>query len=132
MNILEHLGIQTVQLDAKTTILEMPVADTVKQPFGILHGGVNSVLAETAASLAANEFLRTQQTQQVAVGVNIQTNHLRAVTGGVLQAKSSPVRLGRQLLVYQVTTFQKGSQVATSLSTVTLTVKTVSKYSDKS
>ncbi|MFD1671982.1 PaaI family thioesterase [Agrilactobacillus yilanensis] len=125
MDLLEALDIQVTEVTEARTLITLPISDKTKQPFGILHGGLNCVLAETAASLAANAYLG--KTKRVAVGLDIQTHHLAAVSTGVLIAEATPIRLGQQILVYQVCTYLAGTSKQTSLSTVTLMAKTFSK-----
>lgn len=118
MDLLENLGIQITHTEATHTVVTMAISPKTKQPFGLLHGGVNSVLAETAASVAANAYLATQGA--IAVGVSIQTNHLKALKTGVLVAEATPLHLGRQTLVYQVETHLANETAISSFSTVTL------------
>ena len=49
MNLIEYLGIKSIISSKDKVILSLNVTDKVQQPFGVLHGGINSVLAETAA-----------------------------------------------------------------------------------
>ncbi|MCH4169604.1 MAG: PaaI family thioesterase [Lactobacillus sp.] len=120
MNILENFGIKIQHLDPQRTEITMAVTDRTKQPYGLLHGGMNSVLAETAASLAANAYLPEEK---VAVGVNIETHHLKAVTDGELSAQATPLHLGQRLMVYQVAIHLVDNPELTSMSTVTLTAQ---------
>ena len=54
MNLLDYLGIQIEETTATQVRLSLVVTDQHKQPFGLLHGGINAVLIETACSLGAN------------------------------------------------------------------------------
>ncbi len=51
MNLLENLGIKTIILQKDYVKLELPITAKLLQPYGLVHGGINAVLAETAASL---------------------------------------------------------------------------------
>ena len=51
--ILEALDIRVEEFSEATIVLSMPVSDASRQPYGLLHGGVSMVLAETAASYHA-------------------------------------------------------------------------------
>lgn len=117
MNIIELLGLKTTLLSAEKTIVEVQVSEKLMQPFGIVHGGVNALLAETAASLGANEALSSTQ---VPVGVDIQTHHLRAVTKGTLITMAIPINIGHSLQVWSVNIKEKNTGLLTSTSTVTL------------
>ncbi|WP_282800973.1 PaaI family thioesterase [Secundilactobacillus kimchicus] len=114
-NLLETLGITSQTVTKSNVIISLPVTDSIKQPYGIVHGGINAILAETAASLGANANL---DEVHAAVGVDIATHHLAAVAEGTIVATATPVKIGRQLQVWEVTTAVADS--VTSFSTVTL------------
>lgn len=117
MNALEYLDIKTIKATAAETIVELKITDNVKQPYGIVHGGINALLAETAASIAANVDL--DHTSQVAVGVDVHTHHLNAINHGTLQAIATPIKRGRRVQTWQVTTLEIESGKETSFSTIT-------------
>lgn len=99
-HIAERLGIEILELTDKRVVATMPVDDRTRQPFGILHGGASVVLAETIASLGAcmNVDLETQ----MAVGLEINANHLRAKSDGVVTGTGTPIHLGRSTQVWEV------------------------------
>ena len=105
MNLLQYLGIKIQTVTVNQVIISINVTDQIKQPFGIVHGGINATLAETAASLGANAWLTNNDRHQVATGVDINTHHLRAVKTGVLKAVATPLKLGRRIQTWQVQTF---------------------------
>ncbi len=78
----------------------MPVDDRTKQPFGLLHGGASAALAETVASIGA--FLNIDGETQAAVGVELNVNHLRAKTDGVVTATATPLHRGRRTQVWDI------------------------------
>ena len=116
MDLIEYLEIKSIISSKDKVILSLNVTDKVQQPFGILHGGINSVLAETAASIGANLNLSHGH----AVGVNISTNHLKNVTSGKLTVEATPLRIGKKIQVWQANTFDDKNNL-TSNSTITLT-----------
>lgn len=116
MDLIEYLGIKSIISSKDKVILSLNVTDKVQQPFGVLHGGINSVLAETAASIGANLNLSHGH----AVGVNISTNHLKSVTSGKLTVEATPLRIGKKIQVWQANTFDDKNNL-TSSSTITLT-----------
>lgn len=117
MNIIELLGINTKQLTQNQVIMTLNVTENIQQPYGIVHGGINALLAETAASVGANENLQTSDS--VAVGIDIMTHHLKPVTSGCLIATAKPISIGRTIQVWQVNITTTNEQL-TSVSTVTL------------
>ena len=118
MSIIELFHMKTTHLDKNRVIIELPITDNTKQPYGLVHGGMNALLAETAASLGANENLPSDK---IAVGVDIQTHHLCPATDGRLIATATPIKIGRTLQTWQVTTTNDAHE--TSFSTVTLAVQ---------
>lgn len=96
----EFLGIQFTEIGDDYLTATMPVSERTKQPIGILHGGANVVLAETVASTAANAAIDISRFY--CVGLEINANHLRSVTEGLVSATSTPIHLGRSTQVWQV------------------------------
>lgn len=108
-------------LDIKITAIEsnslegtMLVSNKVKQPFGIVHGGANCVLAETLGSLAANLVL--DSSKQHAVGLSITTNHLKAVRNGQIKGIARPKHIGKKTQVWEIETFNLGGELTSSTS----------------
>jgi 1,4-dihydroxy-2-naphthoyl-CoA hydrolase len=94
------LGIELLELNAARVVATMPVDDRTRQPFGLLHGGASIALAETVASLGAAANI--DRTRFVAVGQEINGNHLRAKTDGVVRATAVPVHVGRSSQVWSI------------------------------
>ena len=79
----------------------MPVDPRTRQPFGLLHGGASVVLAETLGSTAA--MLTLDPTSHLAVGLDINANHIRGVREGRVTGTAKAVHLGRTTQVWQTT-----------------------------
>ena len=94
------LGIEVIELAADRVVATMPVDTRTHQPYGILHGGASIALAETAASLGATG--RIDREHFVAVGQEINGNHVRAVSEGVVTAVAEPVHVGRSSQVWSI------------------------------
>lgn len=100
MNALDYLAIKIEDVSKEKVILTMVVDGKHLQPFGLMHGGMNAVLIETATSIGANESIDT--TKQVAVGLDIQVNHLKsAVKGDTLTVVAIPDHIGKTTQVWQ-------------------------------
>lgn len=79
---------------------EMPVDGRHVQPFGIIHGGVSVVLAETLGSLAS---IMACEPGFSAVGLEVNANHLRPLPkGGRAYGTCTPVRIGRSVHVWNI------------------------------
>jgi uncharacterized protein (TIGR00369 family) len=94
------LGIEMLELSEARVIATMPVDDRTRQPFGLLHGGASIALAETVASFGA--VVHIDRERFMAVGQEINGNHLRAKVQGVVRATGVPVHLGRTSQVWSI------------------------------
>ena len=95
-----HLGIVITELGDDHVSASMPVDARTLQPHGRLHGGASVALAETVGSLAAN--LTLDQTLQIAVGLEINANHVRPVKDGLVYATARPDALGRTTQIWSI------------------------------
>ena len=91
--LIEHLGIVFTEAGEDWVRATMPVDPRTRQPYGLLHGGASVVLAETLGSSAGNLCLDTRE--QMAVGLEINANHLRAVREGTVTGTARAVHVGR-------------------------------------
>ncbi len=99
-NLAQHLGIEWIELGDDFLRGRMAITPQLHQPWGLLHGGASIVLAESVGSTAA--CLTVDTSRFGCVGVDISTSHLRGRRKGNIIATASPVRLGRQLQVWEV------------------------------
>ncbi len=95
-----HLGIEFAAITDTSLSARMPVDERTRQPFGILHGGVSCVLAETLGSTAA--LLTQDDPAAQVVGLEINANHIRSVASGWVEGTASPVHLGRTTQVWEI------------------------------
>jgi 1,4-dihydroxy-2-naphthoyl-CoA hydrolase len=96
----------------------VPVDARTCQPFGLLHGGVSVVLAETLGSCGAH-YAATEG--QRAVGLDINANHLRGAKSGWVTAITRPVHIGRSTQVWQIDMFNDAGE-PTCASRITMAV----------
>jgi 1,4-dihydroxy-2-naphthoyl-CoA hydrolase len=100
LTLLTLLDMEIVESTKERVVIRMPVGPKVHQPWGLLHGGASVALAETAASMAAVNNL--DLTKEVAVGIEINANHLRGKRDGVVTAVATPVHIGRRTQVWSI------------------------------
>jgi 1,4-dihydroxy-2-naphthoyl-CoA hydrolase len=93
------LGIEFLEVGADFLVARMPVDARTVQPMGILHGGSSILLAETMGSVAA---IFASEPGFAGVGLDINANHLRAVTKGWVTGKCTPVHIGRTTQVWAI------------------------------
>ena len=109
--LIERMGIELDLSDPARPVGTMPVAGNT-QPYGLLHGGASVVLAETLGSVAA---ALAAGPGRVAVGVDINATHHRAVRGGAVTGRAEPLHVGRTTASYEVVvTDETGRRVCTS------------------
>lgn len=96
----EFLGLNWVEIGEDFLRLSMPVDEKTKQPYGFLHGGASCVLAETIGSVASALVIDTEKFY--CVGIEINANHLRSVTSGIVTAKCLPLHLGKSTHVWDI------------------------------
>ncbi|HNJ46011.1 MAG: hotdog fold thioesterase [Rubrivivax sp.] len=94
-----HLGIEFIEVGDDFLRARVPVGAHTRQPYGLLHGGVSVVLAETLGSCGA---VYACPEGWRAVGLDINANHLRAATRGWVTGTARPVHIGRTTQVWQI------------------------------
>lgn len=97
---MEALGIRFTAVGDDWVQGSMPVDQRTHQPYGLLHGGASVVLAETLGSTAA--MLTLDPTQEAAVGLDINANHIRGVRSGVVVGTARKVHIGRSTQVWEI------------------------------
>lgn len=95
-----HLGIEITEIGRDFISGKMPVDARTKQPFGILHGGASVVLAETLGSYGSGFCLDLDR--QIAVGMEINANHVKSVTEGMVYGKASLVHFGKKTHIWDI------------------------------
>ncbi len=98
--LVEHLGIRITEIGEDYLAGTMPVDARTQQPLGILHGGASVTLAETLGSVAAT--LCVDSSKFACVGQEINANHLRPATSGVVTGTARPIHIGKRSQVWQI------------------------------
>ncbi|MFN8295857.1 MAG: hotdog fold thioesterase [Chitinophagales bacterium] len=96
----EHLGIEIIELGDDFVKAKMPVDHRTKQPMGLLHGGASVVLAESLGSMAANLCLDISK--EYAVGLDINSNHIKSVREGFVTGIARPIHIGSKTQVWEI------------------------------
>jgi len=95
-----NLGIEVTGFTDVTLTARMPVDHRTLQPHGRLHGGASVALAETLGSIAAN--LTLEPGKSIAVGLEINANHVRPVKDGFVTATANAEALGRTTQIWSI------------------------------
>jgi 1,4-dihydroxy-2-naphthoyl-CoA hydrolase len=113
-----HLGIEFLEVGDDFISARVPVDTRTKQPYGLLHGGVSVVLAETLGSCGA-AFSSPEGHR--AVGLDINANHLKSATSGWVTGVARPVHIGRTTQVWQIDLHNEAGEL-TCVSRITMAV----------
>ena len=95
-----HLGIEYLDLTPGHIVARMPVDHRTMQPFGRLHGGASMALAETIGSLGS--YLLVKEEGKLAVGIEINANHVRAARSGWVTGTGKIVHQGKTTHVWEI------------------------------
>jgi uncharacterized protein (TIGR00369 family) len=106
----ERMGIVITSASRERVVGTMPVEGNT-QPYGLLHGGASCVLAESLASLGAALH---GWPDRIAVGVDINATHHRAVRSGVVTGTATPLHQGRTVATWAVTITDEEGRVVCS------------------
>lgn len=98
--LVDHLEINFTEIGDDYLTATMPFGENTQQYMGILHGGASCVLAETVGSVAANFVIDHEKFR--AVGQEINANHIRPVSQGLITGTARPVHLGRSTQVWDI------------------------------
>jgi uncharacterized protein (TIGR00369 family) len=94
-----HLGMEFLEVGDDFITGRLPVDARTVQPYGVMHGGVNVVLAETLGSCGA---IYCAPPGHRVVGLDINANHIRGVGAGWVTGKATPVHIGRSTHVWHI------------------------------
>jgi uncharacterized protein (TIGR00369 family) len=95
----EWLGMEFLEVGDDFIRARIPVDKRTRQPYGLLHGGVSVVLAETLGSCGA---AYAAPPGHRSVGLDINANHLKGATAGWVTGITRPVHIGRTTQVWQI------------------------------
>ena len=107
----ERLGIVFSEVSPTRLVATMPVEGNT-QPYGLLHGGASVALAETMGSIGS---VLAAGPGRIAVGVDINATHHRAVRSGLVTGTATALHTGRTTACFEVVvTDETGRRVCTS------------------
>lgn len=98
--LMDSLGIKITEMNEEQVVATMPVNEATRQPFGILHGGASVALAETVASSGTYHLINKDK--EYAVGIEINANHVKRKTDGVVTAVGKAVHRGQTIVVWDI------------------------------
>ena len=113
-----HLGIEFLEIGDDFIRARVPVDTRTAQPYGLLHGGVSVVLAETLGSCGAVCAIAPGYR---AVGLDINANHIKGSTSGWVTGIARPVHIGRTTHVWQIDLHNDAGEL-TCVSRITMAI----------
>ena len=115
----QHLGIQFIEIGSNYLVAKMPVDHRTHQPMGLLHGGASVALAETLGSVAAH--CTVDLSKFYCVGLEINANHLKAARDGYVYGTARPIHIGRSTQVWDIR-IENEKQELVCISRITMAV----------
>ncbi len=117
-----HLGIEFTELGEDYLRGRMPVDERTHQPYGILHGGASVALAETLGSVGA--MLAIDPSKSIALGQEINANHLRGVSSGYVTGTARPIHIGLSTHVWEIRIVDEGERLV-CISRITMFIQRI-------
>ena len=114
----ELLGMEFVEVGDDFIVARIPVDERTRQPYGLLHGGVSVVLAETLGSCGAYYSCPTDHR---AVGLDINANHIKGATSGWVRGITRAVHIGRSTQVWHIDMHNEAGDL-TCVSRITMAI----------
>jgi 1,4-dihydroxy-2-naphthoyl-CoA hydrolase len=97
-----ELGLTYIEVTPDGGRAQLKIHDKLLQPWGIVHGGVYCSIIESLASVSGHVWL-SENGGGTVVGVNNNTDFLRAISSGTLTAVSTPIHRGRRQQLWLIT-----------------------------
>lgn len=98
----DELGLTYLDANPDGARAQLTISDKLLQPHGIVHGGVYCSIVESVASVSAAGWLESKGLGSNVVGVNNNTDFLRAIKAGAVTAVSTPIHRGRRQQIWLV------------------------------
>jgi len=93
-------GLEVLSLGDEEATGRVEVRDDIKQPAGLVHGGVFASIAESLTSIAT--WKAVSENGMSAQGLSNQTSFLRPIVGGTIHATARRRHRGRTTWVWEV------------------------------
>jgi 1,4-dihydroxy-2-naphthoyl-CoA hydrolase len=117
--ILEQIGVEITVIGDDYVEGTMPADNRTFQPYGLIHGGANVVLAESLGSTGGALTLDLEKYR--CVGQEVNANHLRGVTSGIVTGRAIQLYAGRRSQVWETKIYDSRNKLA-CISRLTLAI----------
>lgn len=105
-----EIGLTYLEITADEGRARLDITEKLLQPWGIVHGGVYCAIVESLSSVCGHLWL-SQNGGGIVVGVNNNTDFLRAIGGGTVHAVATPIHRGRRQQLWLVTITDEKARV---------------------
>ncbi|MGH7360282.1 MAG: PaaI family thioesterase [Candidatus Methylomirabilales bacterium] len=95
----EFLGMRLLELGQGYVRGELPVRDSLKQPYGVLHGGAIATFADSLVATGTGRFLGAEQTMTT---IEFKVNFMVPVRDGTVRGEATALHRGRRTMVWEV------------------------------
>jgi 1,4-dihydroxy-2-naphthoyl-CoA hydrolase len=114
------LGFETLELDPEHARSRAPVENRIRQPYGLVHGGVYGAMAESLVSQATAWAVADDG--NIAVGLSNHTSFMRPALEGYVNASARRIHRGSTTWVWEVELTDDAGRLC-ALSRVTMAVR---------
>jgi 1,4-dihydroxy-2-naphthoyl-CoA hydrolase len=113
-------GLEVLEIDEQRVRAQVVVRDELKQPMGLVHGGVLAAIAESITSLAT--FRAVFPEGSSAQGLSNHSSFLRPIREGTIHSEGTPLQSGRTTWVWDVSARDDAGRTC-AVSRVTIAVR---------
>lgn len=111
------MGMQLVDIRPNEAVIKMEIRDDLRQPSGVLHGGVTATIIDTAMAFAVRTHLADEESTAT---IDLIVHYLRPHTSGTITCIAKVVRAGKRIFTVSADVEnEEGKLIATGLSTYT-------------
>jgi 1,4-dihydroxy-2-naphthoyl-CoA hydrolase len=114
------LGLELLECTDDLVRAQLPVRDDLRQPFGLVHGGVFTTIAETLASVGTAVVVFEEG--NAAMGLSNQTSFVRPITAGTIHGRAVRRHRGRTTWIWDIEISDDAGRVC-ALSRMTIAVR---------
>jgi uncharacterized protein (TIGR00369 family) len=120
-------GLEILEYSDESVRAQVPVEDKIRQPFGLVHGGVMAAIAETLASVGTAVAVVPEG--NAAMGLSNQTSFLRPIVDGTIHAVATRRHRGRTTWIWDVEITDDAGRLC-ALTRMTIAVRPMPKPPD--
>ena len=113
----EFLGMRLLELGEGYVRGELPVRDSLKQPYGVLHGGAIATFADSLVATGTGRFLGAGQTMTT---IEFKVNFMVPVKDGTVRGEATALHRGRRTMVWEVRITDEEDRLVALMSTAVM------------